>query len=56
MPIKFHINQFMETDDQDRPIPKYENIPEITLKTIAMKEMRKVVDYCVVDIMINIKN
>lgn len=46
---KFHVNQYMNTNDNNDPIPDDNNIPKITLKEHAMIEMKKVVEYCVVD-------
>lgn len=46
---KFHLTQFMDTNDNDDPIVDYDRIPNITLKQHGLEEMKKVVDYCVVD-------
>jgi len=46
---RLHITQYMKLDDQDKPVCDLDAIPDMTMKDHAMLEMRKVVDYCVVD-------
>lgn len=46
---KLHVMQYMPKLGDNPRIPKLENVPDITLKEHAMEEMKKVVDYCVVD-------
>lgn len=46
---KLHISQYMNFDDSNNPIVDESKVPNITLKQHALTEMRKVVDYCVVD-------
>lgn len=45
---KFHVLQYMDMQEENYIINK-DNIPDITLKEHAMIEMKKVVEYCVVD-------
>lgn len=49
---KFHVMQFMQENTDNQNSDKkadINSIPNITLKEHAMEEMRKVVEYCVVD-------
>ena len=46
---KLHVLQFMPPDANNNRTANFINIPLISLKEHAMSEMRKVVEYCVVD-------
>jgi len=46
---RFHVSQYMNKNDVNEPIPDDDMIPDITLKEHALEEMKKVVEYCVVD-------
>jgi len=46
---KFHVMQYMPKDMHGVKHPKISDIPVITLKEHAMEEMKKVVEYCIVD-------
>jgi DNA polymerase elongation subunit (family B) len=44
-----HVSEYMQKNDQGNPIANMSDIPDITLKEHAMRDMKKVVDYCIVD-------
>jgi len=46
--IKLHVDQFMKAENDEIDY-NLDNIPPITLKEHAMEDMKKVVDYCIVD-------
>lgn len=46
---KFHVMQYMQKDEHGAKHAKIADIPTITLKEHAMEEMKKVVEYCIVD-------
>jgi DNA polymerase elongation subunit (family B) len=46
---KFHVGQYMNKNDQGITIPDDDMIPNITLQQHAFEEMKKVVEYCVID-------
>jgi len=46
---KFHVLQYMPFDETETQKADMDKIPDINLKQHAMEEMKKVVDYCVVD-------
>lgn len=46
---KFHVLQYMSIDENGCQQADMNNLPDITLKQHAMEEMKKVVNYCVVD-------
>ena len=46
---KLHLIQYMDTNEEGDPIMDEKRVPNITLKDHAMEEMKKVVEYCVVD-------
>jgi DNA polymerase elongation subunit (family B) len=45
---KLHVDQFMKADNDEIDY-NLDNIPAISLKEHAMEDMKKVVDYCIVD-------
>ena len=47
--IRLHLDQYMDKNEEDIMIIDETKIPDISLKDHAMEEMKKVVDYCVVD-------
>jgi DNA polymerase delta subunit 1 len=46
---RFHVSQYMNKNDAEIPIINDEMIPNITLQEHAFEEMKKVVEYCVID-------